>query len=158
MYPSFTLPGTGITISTYDVALALAVIVCVAIGPAWTQSLEGIDARTTRRVLLWLGLVTFAGGRTHFVAANWHLFAGQPLAALKVWSGGFHAPGAIGFLALGAVPILRWQKGPVGKVLDGLVPTMGLGIATARLGCLLHGCCFGAVCNWAWCITFPEGS
>ncbi len=84
MYPSFILPGSGITISLHDVALALAVFVCFAIGPPWAQALEGIDARTTRRVLLWLGLLTFAGGRLHFVAANRHLFTDRPLAALKL--------------------------------------------------------------------------
>ena len=45
---------------------------------------------------------------------------------------------------------------PLGRFADGFAPTVGIGIAIARLGCFLHGCCFGTLCSWPWCLTFPR--
>jgi len=33
-----------------------------------------------------------------------------------------------------------------------------VGVVLARLGCLLHGCCFGAPCTGPWCLRFPPTS
>jgi phosphatidylglycerol:prolipoprotein diacylglycerol transferase len=47
---------------------------------------------------------------------------------------------------------------PLGKLADGLIPTIGIGIAIARLGCFLQGCCFGTVCTLPWCVSFPSSA
>ena len=38
---------------------------------------------------------------------------------------------------------------------DVMAPALLLGIAIGRLGCLMNGCCYGAVCDISFCITFP---
>ncbi len=35
---------------------------------------------------------------------------------------------------------------------------MMLGLAIGRIGCLLNGCCYGAVCDHRWAMTFPAGT
>src|SRR5262249_3768076 len=80
----------------------------------------------------------------------------RPLAALQFWSGGLHAGGGIVLLAVAAPFVLGWLRLPLGRFADGFVPTVGIGIAIARLGCFLHGCCFGTLCSWPWCLTFPR--
>ena len=45
---------------------------------------------------------------------------------------------------------------PAWRLADATVPVVGVGIAIARLGCFLHGCCFGTLCAWPWCVTFPR--
>lgn len=157
MHPTLLeLPSLGITIASYHACILLAVIVCFAIGPRWLAVLEGLDPRRVFRVMLVLAVAAFAGGRLHFVLNQWSDFADQPLAALRVWSGGLHAGGAIVFLALALPLTLRWQALPVGRFADGFVPTVGVGIAIARLGCFLHGCCFGALCSLPWGLSFPR--
>ena len=49
---------------------------------------------------------------------------------------------------------------PVLPLADLIAPSLALGLAIGRLGCLLNGCCFGDVCQHAypWGITFPPGS
>src|SRR5262249_52382258 len=61
-------------------------------------------------------------------------------------------------LALVFPLVCRLYGVAVGKLADGLVPTIGVGIAIARLGCFLHGCCFGTICQLPWCLSFPHGS
>jgi phosphatidylglycerol:prolipoprotein diacylglycerol transferase len=42
---------------------------------------------------------------------------------------------------------------------DLIAPGMLLGLALGRMGCLLHGCCWGSMCgDCGWGITFPQGS
>jgi phosphatidylglycerol:prolipoprotein diacylglycerol transferase len=150
------LPALGLAIPAYNTLLFLAVAVCFSLGPRWLMALEGIEPGRSRRALLWLGLAVFAGARLHYVANQWEDFADRPRAALAVWSGGLHAGGGIIALALTAPLILPRLGLPAGAFADGLIPTAGIGIAIARLGCFLHGCCFGSTCTWPWCVSFPH--
>src|SRR5208283_2275089 len=39
-----------------------------------------------------------------------------------------------------------------------IAPSMLLGLALGRVGCLLNGCCFGGPCDLPWKMTFPWNS
>ena len=39
---------------------------------------------------------------------------------------------------------------------DILAPSVALGYAVGRIGCLLNGCCFGRACELPWAIRFPD--
>lgn len=62
-----------------------------------------------------------------------------------------------GFLG-GIVYILR-QGLSVLTVGDVILPTLFIGLALGRIGCLFNGCCYGAACDdqW-WALYFPNGS
>jgi len=150
------IPSLGITILSYRVCLLLAVLVCWVVGPRWVAALEGLDPWRVFRAMVWLGVAAFAGARLHFVVTHWADFADRPLAALQFWSGGLHAGGGIVLLAVAAPFVLGRLRLPLGRFADGFAPTVGIGIAIARLGCFLHGCCFGTLCSWPWCLTFPR--
>jgi phosphatidylglycerol:prolipoprotein diacylglycerol transferase len=159
MHPTLLeLPSHGVTIASYHACILLAVIVCVAIGPRWVAALEWLNRGRVFRAILVLAVAAFAGGRLHFVVNQWSTFVDTPLAALHIWSGGLHAGGAIAMLAVAIPPTLRWQGLPPGRFADGFVPTIGVGIAIARLGCLLHGCCFGTPSSLPWAVAFPSDS
>ena len=150
------IPSLGITILSYRVCLLLAVLVCWVVGPRWVAALEGLEPWRVFRAMVWLGVAAFAGARLHFVVTHWADFADRPLAALQFWSGGLHAGGGIVLLAVAAPFVLGRLRLPLGRFADGFAPTVGIGIAIARLGCFLHGCCFGTLCSWPWCLTFPR--
>ena len=149
------VPALGIAIRAADFFVVLAVVVAVVIGPRWAERLEGLDRRAVRRALLVLAVVTLAGARLHFIINYPEAFASHPLAALKLWTGGLHIPGGILALALAAPWVTARFGIPVGRFGDGITPAVGVGIAVARLGCFLQGCCFGTTCDYAWCVTFP---
>lgn len=137
--------------------LALAVAVSMWVGPRWAHALEGIDPRTTRRAFLGLTAAAFAGGRLHVVANYWGHYAAHPAAIAKFWAG-LHAGGAIVAIAVALPFVVRRLDVPVTKFADALVPTFGVGVAIARFGCFLHGCCFGTPCTLPWCVAFPPTS
>ena len=141
-----------------QVLLALALLLGWWVGPPWIERLEGIPARRSRYALSALIVAVMVGGRLHFVLNQWSTFDTNPLSALVFWKGGLHAGGAVIALVVAIPLVMRWLALPWGKFADGLVPTAGLCIAVARLGCFLHGCCFGTTCSWPWCISFPRDS
>lgn len=158
----FQIPGLGVWVISYYVMIALAVAVSFFIGPRWVAALEHLPAAKTRRIMLVLGSLTFLGGHLHYLLnswryAMWKLWVAGQLDAFLPWSG-FHAGGAIVTLVLTAPFVLRHYGVPIGKFGDALTPTVGIGIAIARLGCFLQGCCYGRPCTWPWCIPFPYDS
>ncbi len=149
----FEIPWWGATLQAYPTMIALAVVVCLAIGPWWAERLEGLPRGRVFRALVWVGVATFVGGHLHFLFGTW-LGSG----ADDGWRWGLHAAGAIVGLTVASLLVPLAFGLPIGKFVDGLAPTVGIGIFAARLGCLLRGCCFGALCEGAFCIRFPSGS
>jgi phosphatidylglycerol:prolipoprotein diacylglycerol transferase len=41
---------------------------------------------------------------------------------------------------------------------DLIAPSMMVGLALGRIGCLLNGCCYGGQTDWPWAVTFPQYS
>lgn len=90
-------------------------------------------------------------------------FDGDLLASLKrvanFTEGGLVVYGSFigGFIA-GAVHVVR-NRLPLLRLGDVLVPTMFIGLALGRIGCLLNGCCYGGACEDHWsAVRFPNGS
>ena len=98
------------------------------------------------------------GGRIFYVVQNWDHFAGDLIEMLKLSSGGLVFYG--GFI--GGVSVVTWyiwrKKLPVRLFFDAIAPALMLGLAFGRVGCLLNGCCSGAVCGLPWSIKFPYNS
>ena len=59
---------------------------------------------------------------------------------------------------IGVFLFVRRHPLPLLAVADLLAPAMLLGLAIGRVGCLLNGCCFGAVCDRPWALEFPAGT
>ena len=47
---------------------------------------------------------------------------------------------------------------PLLATADLIAPSMLLGLALGRVGCLLNGCCYGGPCDLPWKVTFPWNS
>jgi phosphatidylglycerol:prolipoprotein diacylglycerol transferase len=50
---------------------------------------------------------------------------------------------------------LKFRRIPFWQVMDCIGFGMPIGIAIARLGCFLNGCCYGTECSMPWGVTFP---
>jgi phosphatidylglycerol:prolipoprotein diacylglycerol transferase len=155
MHPTLDWPALGLSMSAYRACIALAAATCLALGPYWVARLEWLDRRRVLHAMLVLAIAAFAGARLHFVLNQWPLFAAAPLTALQFWSGGLHAGGAILLLAVALPPVLRWRGLPPARFADAFAPTVAVGIAIARLGCFLHGCCFGTPSALPWAVASP---
>ena len=112
------------------------------------------------------GLVLGRAAYIHGVRAALAPGAADPYAgfidALKITSGGLTVYGGLMLAVAVFVPYLvylRYRHGvnPL-KLLDIIAPSLALGLAFGRMGCLLNGCCWGAECHLPWAITWAEGT
>src|SRR5262245_42331137 len=138
--------------------LLLALATGLWLAPRLVDALEGLDRRRARRACMVLLIVGLAGARVHFLINHYLFFADQPLTVLDLLSGGRHAAGAIVLLVLATPLVCRWYALPFGKFADCGSIAVGVARAISRIGCFLHGCCFGTVCHWPWCVSFPPSA
>ena len=131
----------------------------------WTASrrcvLDKLDGKVISDLGVWIILAGMIGARAMHVVTYWEeQYADQPLSHLLDFRGGglvFHG-GFIG-AALAVILYVRLHgKQPLWKIADAFAPSIPLGHALGRLGCLMTGCCFGTACDLPWAIQFPEHS
>ena len=131
----------------------------------WTASrrcvLDKLDGKVISDLGVWIILAGMIGARAMHVVTYWEeQYADQPLSHLLDFRGGglvFHG----GFIGAALAVILYTRlhgKQPLWKIADAFAPSIPLGHALGRLGCLMYGCCFGTVCDLPWAIQFPEHS
>ena len=119
---------------------------------------QGISSDTIVDLSFWILVGALVGARTLYVITFWKdEFAGKPLLDILLQRSGlvFYG-GLIGAVTL-AIIILWRKKLPLWKIGDAMAPSIALGHAFGRLGCLMTGCCFGRECAQPWAIHFPEG-
>ncbi|HTI98597.1 MAG TPA: prolipoprotein diacylglyceryl transferase [Dongiaceae bacterium] len=127
----------------------------------WTASRRGMLAGFLPEKILdigpWLILGTILGARTMYVTTYWdEEFAGKPISEIfMVQHGGLVFYGGLIGAALACILYAWFKKMPLWKLADVLAPSIALGSAFGRVGCLLNGCCYGRACSLPWAITFP---
>lgn len=135
---------------------------------AWNASLRarriGLEADLVWDLAMWLIFPGIIGARL-FYLIQYHerIFAGKGAleslgAAVNLADGGlvFYGSflgGLAGFAAFCRLRSLR----PL-LLADLVVPSIFIGMAFGRIGCLLNGCCYGDACSLPWAVTFPEDS
>jgi phosphatidylglycerol:prolipoprotein diacylglycerol transferase len=86
---------------------------------------------------------------------GWSLFD-----LIKIWEGGLVFYGGLIGAMIVTLLLLRAKKLKILPVLDVFAPSLALGQAFGRIGCCLHGCCYGAPVHagaWYGCV-FPANS
>ena len=148
----------GFAIHWYGVFLALGVVAGI-----WTASRRCVFDKLQPTVITdlapWLVGGVIVGARALYVATYWRSqFAEQPLwQILNLRSGGLVFYGGLIGAVVATYLFLRIKKQPVWKVADALAPSIALGHAIGRIGCLMFGCCYGRVCELPWALHFPAG-
>src|SRR5438105_13418624 len=130
----------------------------------WTASRrgvrDGIAPEKTLDIGPWLIIGAILGARALYVTSYWNEeFAGKPLQDIfMVWRGGLVFYGGLIGASLACLLYAGLKRVPVWKLADILAPSIALGSAFGRIGCLMNGCCYGRECHLPWAITFPPGS
>jgi phosphatidylglycerol:prolipoprotein diacylglycerol transferase len=159
MYPFLVnRPDLGVQILSSVASIWVAIGLCLWWAPRWSAAREGLEVRAVRRALLVLAVIVLAGGRAHFVVNAPETYAGRWLAAFAPWGGGFHIGGGMVALALCLPSVVGRRRMAPGRFADGIVVPVAVAVLVTRVGCLLHGCCFGSPCHGPWCVQFPAAS
>ncbi len=110
-------------------------------------------------ILIIAGLL---GARGMYVVFHMGEFQGRMLDIINP----FQSDGTIGIAGLtvlggvilsilSSILFLRYKKTPILPVLNVIAPSVALGFAITRVGCFMHGCCFGTPLEATWSVTFP---
>lgn len=105
----------------------------------------------------WLVVGALVGARIWYVVSYWkEEFAQRPiLEAFMIHHGGLVFYGGLVGAFFSCYLFVRQHRLPPWKVADIMAPSILLGHAFGRVGCLMHGCCFGHACELPWAIHFP---
>ncbi len=145
---SFYLP-------TYGVMLAIAYLTAI-----WLLRRKAIAEGLPEQRVLDLSLYILAsailGAKLLLVIVEWKHYTTQPKDLIEVLrSGGVFYGGFICATVVG-IWYMRKHRLPAWKIADMGAPSIALGEAIGRLGCLAAGCCYGKECSAPWAVTFHD--
>ena len=132
----------------------------------WTAArrapLSGIAAARIVDLGPWLILGAIVGARALYVATYWERLMREPLLPKAPWTeifmvqrGGLVYYGGLIGASLACIVYSLAKILPLWKVGDVMAPSIAIGYAFGRIGCLLNGCCYGRACELPWAIRFP---
>jgi phosphatidylglycerol:prolipoprotein diacylglycerol transferase len=173
--PFLMEPGLGIPIRGYGVFLLLGVIAGVSLA-AYRARQMGVDPELIFSLAFVMFVTAILGARAFYVIQYWKEFAevvtptgtrpatwGETLRDIvNVTKGGLVVYGSLIGGLIGGGWFLARRNMPVLATADMIAPSLLVGLALGRIGCLMNGCCFGGVCETDWIgpvwvgrITFP---
>jgi phosphatidylglycerol:prolipoprotein diacylglycerol transferase len=164
----FVLPGceevvdgqrAGIAIRGYGVMMLVAIIAGVALA-AYRARRMGLDPEMIYALAFYMFVLGILGARLFFIIeyrdvvfrGTW----GETFWAMfDVTQGGLVVYGSLIGAMVAMVWFVRKRNLPLLALSDLIAPSLLLGLAIGRIGCLMNGCCYGGLCNHDWAISFP---
>ena len=129
----------------------------------WTASRRatryGLQPDQVGDSIVWIIIGAVLGARSLYVITYWQeSFAGRPWKEIfMVQHGGLVFYGGFVGAALAVMLYCHFRKLPLWNLADALAPSIALGSAFGRMGCLMNGCCYGRTCDLPWAVHFPAG-
>ncbi|MGE4555147.1 MAG: prolipoprotein diacylglyceryl transferase [Candidatus Paceibacterota bacterium] len=154
MYPILFKVG-DFSVESYWVFMILGIIIGGVV-TYWQAKRKNLNSHKAIYLIIITVISGFIGSRLSYVLLNFNSYQKDLLKIFKFWKGGFSWQGAfiLGFLTL--LWFLKNDKENLGKWLDSMIFGMLLGHSIGRIGCFLHGCCYGIATNVPWAIQFPN--
>jgi phosphatidylglycerol---prolipoprotein diacylglyceryl transferase len=152
----------GLPIRGYGAMLLVAVVSATSL-LAWRAKRVGVEPDLMISLVFWMFVPGILGARLFYIIEYWpeyqrESFGATLVALVNITQGGLVVFGSLIGGLLGMVLFVRKHRLPLLATADLLAPSLMLGLALGRVGCLLNGCCFGGPCDLPWAVTFPLGS
>ena len=132
----------GIRIYSYPAMLYLGLVSGIILQTLVAEG-AGLPAVRIYFATLTLIPIALAGSRVLHVIANWPRFRAAPHLIWKRGEGGLAMYGGVPFMIAASIPVLAAFELPFWTFWDTAVFCIFPGMAFARIGCLLNGCCAG---------------
>lgn len=150
-----------ITIHAYGLCLALGFMASVWVASRLPAGSNRHTADAFSTLALWMILAGVMGARIAYVAEHWTAEFADPvargniLALFRIDQGGLMFYGGFAGATVALAVFARATRGTFLGLADHLVSVLPLGHAFGRIGCFLHGCCYGKVTNGVYGVRFP---
>lgn len=147
----------GLAIYWYGILVAAGFLVGL-----WTASRRAPRAGLMPGVVAdlgpWLVVGALVGARLWYVISYWEEdFATKPLWQIfNFRAGGLVFYGGLVGATLAALLYARWRAVAVTSLGDVLAPSIALGHAFGRVGCLINGCCHGTPTALPWAVHYAD--
>jgi len=157
----FNLFGHDIHLYTYGLMMIVGFFAAVYLA-RFLANRSGLDGELFVNAGL-IGLLSgVVGARVSHVLENLDEFTRSDRTAMQNFgamvnlsSGGLTYYGGFILAFIVLVWYARKKKVPLVLGMDIIAPCLMIGLGFGRIGCLLNGCCHGAVCQQPYAITFP---
>ena len=160
--PHVEVGQQGLPIRGYGVMLLIATVlgVLLAIHRAKQVGLQP-------DIILSLAFHMFIGGivgaRLFYVIQYWDMIRTGSLVGtlaniVNFVEGGLVVYGSLVGGLVAGLWFTQRQRLSALAIADLIAPSLALGLAIGRVGCLMNGCCYGGVCDHRWAISFPSSS
>lgn len=168
--PELPLKNHEIPIYGYGTMLFLGFLASASLAAKRLRR-EGADGEIAWDVAMWIFFFGLLGARLFYVVQYAPSFfgpdreTGLPRSAFQILRGLINLPdgGLVLYGGLILAPIAYYvfclRRGISALAFgDIAVTSVFVGLLFGRLGCFLHGCCYGDLCSLPWGVTFPSGS
>jgi phosphatidylglycerol:prolipoprotein diacylglycerol transferase len=150
--------GTGIPLHTYGLLIATGFLVAIWLAARESQrafpemirvkgKMERAGPIMRERMLdlgFWILIAGIVGSRLLFIIVNWRDYQNDFSKAFSIEGGLVFYGGFIGAL-LASIYYCRANQIPFLRMADVCIPSVAIGHAIGRLGCLSAGCCWGDI-------------
>jgi phosphatidylglycerol:prolipoprotein diacylglycerol transferase len=156
MFPKLITIG-GFFLPTYGTLVSLGFLAGLWVSTRMARRL-GLSPEKVGDLAVFCALAGLAGAKLLMFALDWEYYSANPGRIFSIdtlLSAGVYYGGFLGAFAF-AWFYVRAQRMPWLTTLDALVPGVALGHTIGRIGCFAVGCCWGAVCDRGWAVTFTD--
>lgn len=149
----------GVPIRGYGVMMLIAIVSGVGLA-GYRAKRMGLEPEIIFSLALWMCVAGVIGARGFYVIQKWDQFRSDDIGLMLAKIFSFTEGGLVVFgSAIGALLALllfcRMRRLPPLAIADLVAPSMMVGLAIGRIGCLLNGCCYGGYCELPLAIQFP---
>jgi phosphatidylglycerol:prolipoprotein diacylglycerol transferase len=148
-----------VSLSFYGLMTAAGVVAALGLF-SHTAPRRGIAPGLARDFCFWMIWAGLLGSRVFYVFFHWPEFSGDWAGVFAYWRGGLMFQGGVlGALLLSPIVLRRYGL-KFWPTADVMAPSLALGQAFGRLGCLAAGCCYGrpAPPGFPLALRFPPES
>jgi phosphatidylglycerol:prolipoprotein diacylglycerol transferase len=159
MHPVLFKPF-GFAIYSYSAVLIVSFILSMMLAIYLGRRRGPLDSEYVQELAMWGIIWGLVGSRLGWVLWNFSEYMADPLRMFNLREGGMTILGGIILPSIVLTITCRRRGTDVRNVLDGFAGPLLLGMAIGRIGCVLHGCCQGALCDAGFpgALTYPQGT
>jgi phosphatidylglycerol---prolipoprotein diacylglyceryl transferase len=153
----------GLPIRGYGLMVLLGTVSGVALATYRARQV-GLNHELIWSLAFWVFIGGIVGARMFYVIEYWdQRFRSDSISTtifrvLDFPEGGLVIYGALLGGAVAMYAFVRTHNLPLLALADLVAPSMLVGLALGRIGCLLNGCCYGGPSTLLWAVTFPPTS